>query len=389
MRFYALYAAIFVYALFSSPTPDRVGMAEAAVAAFLMLAVGVAGAPSAFMRRLPSAALSYHRLFLLWMLSVPLIVGVINAHAPGDILRDMVPVIFLILPLCFVADDDPHATEILAKITVLAGVCFALRYLWMAAPVFINLGWEPAHDSMLYLANSPLIPFAAIIGFAWITKTRGWFWAHRIVGVAVFTVCLLAMAAMVQRAPLFLTLAACGVVAFARLGPSPLRTILVLALLTAAAWPLVPLIVQIWDGLVAKTLAVGWNSRLTESAAVRQMIWRGDIIDSLFGYGWGSLWQSPAVAGQWVRFTHNMMTYYWLKAGLAGLILSVVFVVVWLREGLGLLRHNIVIALAILVPLFIHSFFYTGFKTLDYAVLLLLLSLHTKRPWQTNSPSLF
>lgn len=388
MRFYALYIAVLVYALFSNPTPDVVGIAEIAVAGFLFLAVGVVSIPAIVQTRYDSTALSFHRIFFLWMMSVPLIIGVINGHAATDIMRDVIPIVFLILPLCFT--DNINATDIerLNKIIVLSGVLFAARYLWTAAPYIVQTGGlSPAPHDMLYLANSPLIPFAAIMGMAWMTKPQGWYWTHRLMGLVVFSVCILAMIAMVQRAPFILTLAASAVICFIRIGHSPVRVTLLVILIVAAIYPLWPFAVNVWESIVNKTLAVGWNNRLAETGAVREIIWRGDATDSILGFGWGSLWQSPAVSDAWVRFTHNMMSYYWLKAGIIGLAMSVVFFILWLRDGLGLLRHNIVMALAIMVPLIIHSLLYTGFKTLDYAVLLLLLSLHTTRLWPINRQS--
>lgn len=384
MRFYALYFAIIVYAVFSDPTPDAVGMAEIIVAVFLCLAVGIAPIHAVAGRKFDHPTLSYHRLFFLWMMSVPLVTGVMHGYAAADIVRDIIPVMFLVLPLCFAGHVEDRHAEHLAKIMVAAGVLFALRYLWTAMPAYTDLGWRQAPHDMLYLANSPLIPFAAIMGFAWLTKPDGWHWAHRLAGLVVLGICVLAMVAMVQRAPIILVAAACGVLTLVRLGRHPLRVVVIIGLVLAAFYPLMPLALQVWDGLMHKTISVGWNNRWAENAAVRDMIWRGDILTSVFGYGWGHVWQSPAVSDEWVRYTHNMNVYYWLKSGLVGLALSAVFFILWMRDGFALLRHNIVIALAIMVPFTIHSVLYTGFKTLDYAILLLLLTLHTSRLWPLN-----
>jgi hypothetical protein len=95
-----LVLAVAVYACFSSPTPDQPGWAEGAVAVLLVLAVGVRRAVLAF---LPETRMPLWRLagglLLIYGFSVPVLNGLWRGHDMGLIMRDVIPFLFLTMPL--------------------------------------------------------------------------------------------------------------------------------------------------------------------------------------------------------------------------------------------------------------------------------------------------
>lgn len=372
MRIACFFLAILLYALFSSPTPDSAGLAEITIMALILIAVTPAGAIGAITRPHLPAPLGYHRFFCLFMLSVPLIIGVVNGYATGDIIRDLIPVMALCLPLPLPLMTINPPVRSMAAAMGIAGFVFSLRYLLAVMPDLSIIGLNAQHDNLLYLANAPLVPFACLYGFAVLTDPEKKMLGQRITGGVITLVTFLAMACMVQRATFILCLTGCIAIAAIRLPRNPLTIVVITSILAIIITPYLPLLLQISDGMIEKTMTLGLNSRWDEITA---LIPHGTV----FGQGWGALWQSPAVGDYWVRYTHNMFSYYWLKAGMIGSILAIGFALLWIRLAAQIVfRHNFALGLALIIPLLIHIFLYTGYKTFDFALLITLTYLCNK-----------
>ena len=363
MSQYALFSAIIIYALFSSPTPDHIGWVEWVIGGLLIVSVGLKRPIKGLIGRGLPLYLIGHRFFLFYMLTVPLALGVFYGNETPDVIRDFIPIIFLILPLCFYAQP----VRLLEVAMVFAGGLFALRYCASLIPEMAVIDLFTADTSLLYLANAPLVSFAAIMGFHWLTDTKNTSLAKRLVGGIIAITCFAAMAAMMQRAPIILTVLACVALLGLRTLHKPLQSMVIGAIIMVVLIPFMVLMTDIYTAIQAKTFIVGWNNRLEELAAALNQ-------SSLLGLGWGSIWKSPEVADFWVRYTHNIVSYYWVKAGVIGGLLSIGFLVMWLWQNIRLMRINTALGTAIFVPLIIHTALYTGFKTLDFALLLTLLT---------------
>lgn len=368
MREYAFYCAVLIYALFSSPTPDTFGWAEFVIAILLIFGIAPLRSFGFLVQKTMPAPLGFHRLFILWMMSVPLVIGAINGYPPTDIIRDIIPLALLALPLCFTERDLKR----LPLILMIAGGCFAARYIFIALPSLLSIGSSAGNDVLLYLANSPLLPFACLFGFGVLTSTTKTYLTHRVIGLIILGITLSAMAVMIQRAPLVLSLIGCSLILAMRFGIAPFKTTLITIGLAILITPIISIVTQVGDGFLTKTLTVGANNRIDEFAAV--------LSDStFFGHGWGAIWQSPAVGDYWVRYTHNMSSYYWLKAGVIGGVLSICFILFWLRHSIKIIMgHDFATGIALIVPLIIHMTLYTGYKTFDFALLLTLVFLCNK-----------
>lgn len=366
MKKYALYIGIIIYSLLSSPTPDTFAWPEYIVSILFIGSVGIIGGWNAITQKDIPLNLSYHRLFLLYMISAPLIVGVMYGNNLSDILRDVIPVLCLILPLAFYKIKTQHLSTILT----IAGGLFALRYIVPFLPISNII---PNEIPLLYLANSPLVPLSAIIGFSWVIDKQKILISKRLIGLLICVICFAAMAAMIQRAPLILTSASCLILLGIYTSHKPLKSMIIGTGLVILLLPVFPFFIELSDSIILKTMSVGFNNRIDEFTATLNEI-------SIFGHGWGYLWQSPAVGYEWVRFTHNMFGYYWLKTGAIGAMLSIGFIYLWGKTTIKTIKIQPAIGLAIITPLIIHIFLYTGFKTLDFALILTLLaSCNTKQ----------
>ncbi len=392
VRAYAFIAALLVYALFSAPTPDHIGIAEILVLAGLLAGIGVSGVMQAAGLSVDENVPRWRfpaRLLLLFGLSVPLVTGLMQGHPFSLILRDVIPFLFLLLPLFLSPSFTDRAP--LAKwfpyILCLMGLVFIVRVMVSfainAGVGHFPLGFMPDPGN---LVNAPTVLFAALfltgIGGLWWTESRTVPEVLRALGCFLLALVLLAgMAGIGQRAHIgawALTVVLwIGMLAVKR--PLSLWRIgLVLAVAGMALWPFAA---EIFAGLAQKTSVVGLNNRAEEARAVWESF-RDRPFALLFGQGWGASIASPAVGPYPVNYTHSLLTTYLLKTGLCGLALVLAY--------LGMLGAGIwrifwaypVAGLAVAAPFLIDITLYASFKTLDFGLLLVLIALWTRCPPQ-------
>lgn len=370
-RFVFLLAAIAVYALWGSPTPDDPGWPELAMALCLIVACGASSIAS--LRAAGSRPAL--KLFLLYGMTVPLFVGCARGHDPLLIARDIFPFLFLCLPLFFTTVAGHSARTIHLYIYAICGLglAFALRAL---GPAY---GYLPPAGELYYLSNAPTVLFAAIFmagvaidRFTDAPRVSGW--AKGFLALGVVMTILWAMLLDTQRA----TIAAIVVslllfygAAFLRAPGRALVPVIIVAAIVAAFLPVFDDAVQ---AIAGKTAKVGLNMRLEEFKAVIDTI-SPSITTALFGTGWGATMPSPAVAGIAVNFTHSLLTYILLKTGLSGLVLTLA----WLARAAWdirlIMRHNLVPGFALLWAVAIPVFLYASHKSLDFGLILLLVAV--------------
>ncbi|WP_435641095.1 hypothetical protein [Micavibrio aeruginosavorus] len=389
----ALCAAILVYALWGEPTPPVFGWTEMVVGVLLAVAVGfrsfaravtpVRGDPHPFWFRAG-------QIFLLYGLSVPLVGAVMVGASPGNIVRDVVPFLFMLLPVFMidVVRDRVRWHFIVTACVVALGVLFAAR---VVAPLVLanagidhaaQLGLNMSGQDPRRLANAPSVLFAAMamLGVAGVMITRRVNVNSVIVAATLAALALVPLAAMalvLQRASLGLL--ALGVVFWIGIGivKKPRRMVvplLGLAVLCLAVWAPLSDVVA---GLAHKNVMVGANMRWQEAAAVRDAL--HGIGAVLFGNGWGATVQSPAVGDSVVTFTHNLGTTLWLKSGLIGVGLGLAYFGGLALALIRFLPVHPILAVALGAPMVIDYLLYASFKSLDFGLILLLAALYSAR----------
>ncbi|MCA8932307.1 MAG: hypothetical protein KDA49_07540, partial [Rhodospirillaceae bacterium] len=156
--------ALAVQAGFGTPTPDRIGVAEVVVGLCLLAAVSW---PLALRRAVgldwpwqPAVG----SLFVLAVVWLPLVTGTAHGWAESDILRDVIPLGLLLLPAWM--DDRRLAAGVpvgAAHLALgLAGCVLAGRFFLDQDALPGALGLSAAGPHQHYLANSPLVWFAAL-----------------------------------------------------------------------------------------------------------------------------------------------------------------------------------------------------------------------------------
>jgi hypothetical protein len=377
----ALLLALLLYACFGSPTPERFGWPEVSIALLLVGAVGTASAlrPLGIGKAIPSS-LAGGQALLLYGLLCPVIGGVLQGSDPAIILRDVIPFLFFLLPLfCVHLAEDKALPGFLIPVAIFAGLCFALRDLARIAIGFANLDFlsPMAADPLSYLANAPTVLFAALmlIGSAGRLVLEGRALRDFLLAALCLALALVPLAVMgltLQRASFGLALLVTLVWLAAAFVTNPLRAFRLLVPLALMLLATLPVFENVLGLMLEKTQSVGLNSRVEEVGA----IWRevsGSPLTLLFGLGWGAGFASPAVGGLHVHFAHSLPAAMLLKTGLAGVILSGLYLAGFVMPLLRLLRRDLVLALALAAPVAIDSLLYAAYKSLDYGVMLLIV----------------
>lgn len=379
IRVLSVILALALYGAFGSPTPQSFGVVEGAIGLLLLFAVHPGRVIRIFELRSPQRWPHFGLILLAYGMTIPLLCGVMRGNPPTLILRDMIPFLFLLLPL-FLIHFDHRARGLIAMAVAGVGVLFSLRIVGLPL-LHLNMPVSGGADP-LYLSIAPTVLFAAVLlaGMGGYVLYRRCSLVSAIqagVLLALSGLPLAAMAMTLQRASIGLFVVSIFVLLVIAVMRAPLRAFAPALVAGALALVFFPMWGDVAAMLVHKHALVGSNMRVQEAAAVFAAV-DHSLLGALFGNGWGAQVESPAVGGLMVNFTHNLMTTYWLKAGVAGVVLLLVYLFTLARPLLAVIRANPVMVLALGAPLVIDCLFYASFKSLDFGLILLLIALWTR-----------
>lgn len=381
-RIICLFTTCIVYALFGSPTPDRLGIAEVFIFFLLALSIGIGRARDAFFYHTSGPVRvrfwkSSGQVLLIYGLTIPLCLGVAYGNEARVVLRDIVPFLFLFLPLFLlpVLRARPYYFRSIVCAVIVIGMMFSLRSLVMRfigdCPIWCG-------GELLYLENMPTVLFTCLllIGGAIHILMKGITARNVIISYGLLALSLLPLAAMaltLQRASLGAVVLYALIICGYFMARAPARATAAM-LMGAGAILLVGLSFSaLFDPLLVKTQKVGLNMRPQEFFAVWDII-RADPVTFLFGIGWGGQFNSPAVGGLRVNFTHNFFSTILLKTGVLGIIFCIAYVLGLLERLFRVILRHPVFGLALSAPILIDLSLYASFKSLDFGLVLLLIS---------------
>jgi hypothetical protein len=343
------------------------------VGILLVLAVDASMVLGGFRAAMQSAYGRVAVIFLIYGVCVMVPVGIVYGHDPARMARDVVPFLFLFLPL-FIQVRTKRERDIVTASILAVGVLFALR---LVGP-FNAAGGDP-----LYLSIAPTVLFAALffagmagmvlyrrVGVAALVKSA--------IALGVSVLCLAAMAMTMQRASLGLFVLGVLVLAEMAVVRAPIRAVAPVGILSIVIFATVPLWGPVAEALVFKQGMVGMNMRWQEAEAVFKVVQEAGFFAALFGMGWGAMIESPAVGEIAVGFTHNLFTTLLLKGGwvAVGLMAVMLYRLCW--PGVAALKTAPVVMVALFAPIAIDSVLYASFKSLDFGLILLLMRLWTR-----------
>ena len=284
----------------------------------------------------------WSQLSFVCLLLLPLAVGVFSNYPIVDILRDVIPHIFLFIPLFFFSRFVQMPSVWIQRFSLAlsaVGVALAVRFLLIATPSLDVIGTgHYGYDEKLVLAADPAILFAAIyLPLMAADRLRSanlgdWFVsAMAIVGALT---CLAAFGAKLARGPFFLSAFAYILYTLVTVKASFVRVVFIAVGGVVLFVLLKDPILGVVDLLIEKQLRVGDNAKIDEFRAVLisadTSLWT-----ALFGRGWGALIDNP-FRGTQFSFTHSIFSYYLAKAGVVGLALICMYLLLFIRPVMAL-----------------------------------------------------
>jgi hypothetical protein len=378
LRLPFLYGILLFYALFSSPTPDSPGLIETIIGIGLI----IVSLPS--IAELLAKPLSSQPLWrvagiglIFYGLIVSVVMGVWNGNEIHYILRDVIPFLYLFLPLFMAAafQENPAQARRFMLIACMMGFLFAVRSM-IKSWTFLGFDFSGVNE-LYYLANAPTVLLASclsVFGALHFATSR-----ISIMNVSKILICIVvalsgvvAMALTLQRASLGVVVLYTLMLLIIFMIKKPLRTLPILVFIVVIMLPFAQDIAALAEALINKTSLHGLNNRTQEWLAVWNEATRswGRFI---LGGGWGTTFDSPAVDGERVNFTHSLLSSMLLKGGITGLFLTIFYLAGFAGMLVKLACRDIIITAALAAPFLIDVFLYGSYKTLDFGVLLLLV----------------
>lgn len=391
-----LAAAILLYGAASAPAPPGLRPQEMLIFIGLILFIGwraplLLASGLTLFNRSPGPTLAFRTasLVLVALLWLGMIRGLWNGWGITDMVRDVLPFLFLSLPVLLapgLSRLSPAQFTRMVDCAGWAGCALALRW-WVGAGMALSaLGSTSLGEGKEYLLNSALVPFAGVwlclraVSRPGSDAARLWRLSLPLLYGLAGLACLLALAATIHRAALGLSLLAILLGLWRVLARRPLFALLLgaglVVLIVVAGVPLAGV-----AGLVAaKTESVGLNNRVGEVLAVLDQVGR-DPLAFLVGDGWGALVANPAV-GYWrVSYTHSALSYFLLKVGLLGLMGMALYAGALAGRVLHQLSRQPMLFLAALPPLLIGCFLHTSFKYICFSIILSLVVSNSETPF--------
>ena len=369
VRLVSFLSAIVIYGLAGTPTPSSFGWVEVSVFVLLFVSIDATGWKNIVSECFQPGTFRLYAVFVIFGLTLPLLIGAMAGYDASLIVRDSIAFGFLALPILVLPLFKNQLSRIawFTALYVLFGVLFSLR----------DLGGMGGGDKLDYLANSPAVLFSALLlfGYGFMAFCQRFSMRALLIMVICFAVLSIPVMAMVetqQRATLgLLAFGACLIGGYAA-WLFPKRVFCVLLMLLPFGFVFASDISHVVQTLLTKSDLVGLNAREDEWQAVWETM-SGSNFNLVFGLGWGAEFYSPAVADLEVTYTHSLLSYMLLKAGIIGFVITTLVVGLLSWKLFHLWPVFPVLSLALFFPFLIDVFLYASYKSLDFGLLLCLI----------------
>ena len=382
---------------FSFPWPRTLNLPEMLIAV-LLLAAFLKG----YLLVLAKPNFSYLYVLLLAILTLN---GVIS-NSLDDVVRDVIPFLYLSLPIAFYyyfeksrdlcdadeAEQDKIIFRFLLSISAI-GLIYSLRAIW---PFIHSLGMDftmiyqsqlNPHTDYIFLDPALIFgsSFLALYGIG-LLNGKNIYSGAVLITISLLIILAPFMASM--RAPVFIYLM---LIALAVMLNFRYKSLLLLPLLLLFMNEFYALA----ENLLVKQSEVGANGKIEEFVSIINYMRAQPFFNLMFGEGFGGTYYSTVLNAD-VRFTHNVFSYALFKGGVLLLVITLVLFVsvIWtsLQAIYQFLQLKNMLAFSALVA-FLSSFLVSsllqpGYKTLDFALLFIVyiyfvfLRSAAKRPYR-------
>ena len=397
LRVGALVIAILLYATFSDPTPDNPGLVEVLIGGCMIIFVGPAfGVRASFGASMidPQMVSDLMRqIVFFYFLSVGMILSALYSASLIDVIRDVVPHIYMFMPVLAAATirrvRGAPSVDLIAATMALAGVILSVRHFYTSGAVLADLGTGFYSNRELYLSTDPTVLFAAVYLPMLGVRSMGRQGLSRILTPLLIAGGLIAMAALAikgHRGPIGLMALAYAGYFLMEAPRRPVSAVLVGLILTLVAYFALDRIAAVVELLIQKQERVGINARDLEFLAVWDAV-GASATSVTFGHGWGSLYRDPATGGAAVNFAHFSLSYALLKAGAVGVGLFSLYLLSYLPAAKGVFRENRELFFGITPPLLVAAGINGSYRFLTTGVFLCLLVMASRIEPRYGSPN--
>ncbi len=316
-----------------------------------------------------------------------LIVGIINKHSYFDILRDLIPFFYLFFPILvfsLINENQIIWRKLIISLLVFSAFVMSLRYWTYPESILAELGrnYLPFGKGQFVFEPCTIFSSTLLLTFP-VMKSTG---LKRIYDIALrilmfaggLFVLSLSVAAIMRGQIILIILSLCIVVIYKITtleGKS--RNISALVLIISILLILLIFskeIIYFTKIIAFKFQYAGLNGKDEEAISViNQAV--SDPLTLILGKGWGATFLNPVTgSSEYTRYTHNIFTYFLLKGGIAGVLLTGIYVV-WIISLLIKVfrKKDLPVFLAVGNTLIIHFLLEGGYKLLSIGLIISIL----------------
>jgi hypothetical protein len=441
---YQILAMSYALIIFSYPMPPQPGLVEVFMGGGLTAGCVLLAKKYLQLGLWRSAQPMLSILLAVALVLYPLAMGFVNGNSSGSIIRDLFPMLFLLILVPVVSysvleEERERVGRVILVSVLFVGAISATEFMFDAAKEFGSLHQmsdsfshsyqkmdleeaalastsSPAASTSAPAASTtpvdvsnvgrivspnafsvmalhvfePAVLFAAIYcGCLAIAKSLSRHFVQAMLFAGLAAVAAYSLMILRMRAPSFLlaaTLSLFVTIILVRSNPKTRMRIGVMAAFVLAA-----IVFVAWDviaALIEKQMTVGLNGKNTEWVAVINAVTQ-NAWNFLFGYGWGANFY-PAYQSFPTRFTHSVISFILLKAGLIGLIVfvGVYFRLIWdCFQSMKMKRINLEqwgIVLAALASMAVGFAFQPTYKMLGFSFIAILALVSVRSIHQTK-----
>ncbi len=316
-----------------------------------------------------------------------LIIGISNNHSFFDILRDLIPFFYLFFPvLVFSLINENHLIwrKLITFLLIFSALLMTVRYWSYPESILTELGrnYLPFGKGQFVFEPCTIFSSTLLLTFPLIKSTglKGKYdTALRILMFMGGLFVLSLSAAAIMRGQIILIIISLCITVIYKISTLEGRARSISVIILIASISLILLIfnkeiIYFVKIIILKFQYAGLNGKDEEAISViNQAV--SDTKTLMLGRGWGATFLNPVTDNSvYTRYTHNIFTYFLLKGGIIGILLSGIYIT-WIISLLVKVfrKRDLPVFLAVINTLIIHFLLEGGYKLLSIGLILSIL----------------
>lgn len=316
-----------------------------------------------------------------------LIIGISNNHSFFDILRDLIPFFYLFFPvLVFSLINENHLIwrKLITFLLIFSALVMTVRYWSYPESILTELGrnYLPFGKGQFVFEPCTIFSSTLLLTFPLIKSTglKGKYdTALRILMFMGGLFVLSLSAAAIMRGQIILIIISLCITVIYKISTLEGRARSISVIILIASISLILLIfnkeiIYFVKIIILKFQYAGLNGKDEEAISViNQAV--SDTKTLMLGRGWGATFLNPVTDNSvYTRYTHNIFTYFLLKGGIIGILLSGIYIT-WIISLLVKVfrKRDLPVFLAVINTLIIHFLLEGGYKLLSIGLILSIL----------------